>query len=97
MRSAAFNSPEQFSACTVDGRRTACLGAQKCGHAFAVGGGSAVMLTFSFPFVSYIHLSGGWGPRNLLLIKCLALQYGSHATRPSTVRHGTYQKHPHMF
>jgi hypothetical protein len=38
MRSAAFNSPEQFSACTLDGRRTACLGAQKCGHAFAVGG-----------------------------------------------------------
>jgi hypothetical protein len=27
MRSAAFNSIEQFSACTFDGRRTACLGA----------------------------------------------------------------------
>jgi hypothetical protein len=33
-----------------------------------------------FPFVSYIHLSGGWGPRNSLSIKYLALQYGSHAT-----------------
>jgi hypothetical protein len=97
MRSAAFNSIEQFSPCTLDGRRTACLGAQKYGHAFAVGGNVRLGWSSLSPlFLISISLEAGV-PAIYFSLKYLALQYVSHATRPSTLRHGTYQKHSHMF